>query len=249
MNPDEALNQALTELLKKNNSTKAVAGYAEQLGISAWQLILPEFQADILELMSNMGISQETLDQIANPVKESKETVQEASKQVEEAISDLPTTVNPIDTSPFTNQIDQMTQTVVQDAQTIVDALDAIGSYSVGGGFGAWGGSKPRIPSFKKKADGGFVTAGELFLAREAGPELVGTMGNRTAVANNDQIVSGIAGGVAAGQAEQNALLRQQNEYLRKILAKESTVRLEPSAMLGKVNRRSEEMYARNAGR
>ena len=88
-----------------------------------------------------------------------------------------------------------------------------------------------------------------MFIAREAGPELVGTMGNRTAVANNDQIVAGIAGGVAAGQAEQNALLRQQNEYLRKILAKEGTVRLEPSAMLGKVNRRSEEMYARNTGR
>lgn len=97
-------------------------------------------------------------------------------------------------------------------------------------------------------ASGGFVEAGQMFIAREAGPEMVGTMGGRTAVANNDQIVAGIAGGVAAGQAEQNALLRQQNEYLRRILAKESTVRLEPSAMLGKVNRRSEEMYARNTG-
>lgn len=42
------------------------------------------------------------------------------------------------------------------------------------------------------KADGGFVDAGQLFIAREAGPELVGTMGGRTAVANNDQIVKGI---------------------------------------------------------
>lgn len=32
--------------------------------------------------------------------------------------------------------------------------------------------------------------------AREAGPELVGTIGNRTAVANNDQIVAGISSGV-----------------------------------------------------
>lgn len=31
-----------------------------------------------------------------------------------------------------------------------------------------------------------------MFIAREAGPELVGTMGGRTAVANNDQITSGI---------------------------------------------------------
>jgi hypothetical protein len=41
-------------------------------------------------------------------------------------------------------------------------------------------------------AEGGFPTQGELFVAREAGPELVGTMNGRTAVANNDQIVKGI---------------------------------------------------------
>lgn len=41
-------------------------------------------------------------------------------------------------------------------------------------------------------ADGGFPTKGDLFIANEAGPELVGTMGGRTAVANNDQITSGI---------------------------------------------------------
>lgn len=48
--------------------------------------------------------------------------------------------------------------------------------------------------TFKK--DGGFVPAGQMFVAREAGPELVGSIGNRTAVANNDQIISGISSGV-----------------------------------------------------
>ena len=42
-------------------------------------------------------------------------------------------------------------------------------------------------------AEGGFPDTGELFIAREAGPELVGNIGNRAAVANNDQIVEGIA--------------------------------------------------------
>lgn len=41
-------------------------------------------------------------------------------------------------------------------------------------------------------ASGGFPTQGELFVAREAGPELVGQMNGRTAVANNDQITDGI---------------------------------------------------------
>lgn len=45
-------------------------------------------------------------------------------------------------------------------------------------------------------ANGGFPESGQLFMAREAGPELVGTMGGRNAVANNDQIVEGIRQGV-----------------------------------------------------
>lgn len=71
-------------------------------------------------------------------------------------------------------------------------------------------------------ASGGFPEAGQLFLAREsgAGPEMVGTMGGRTAVANNDQIVEGIASGVAAANAQQNALLAEQNTLLRAILSK-----------------------------
>lgn len=45
-------------------------------------------------------------------------------------------------------------------------------------------------------ASGGWPDEGQLFLAREAGPEMVGTIGGRTAVANNDDIVEGIRQGV-----------------------------------------------------
>ena len=48
--------------------------------------------------------------------------------------------------------------------------------------------------TFKK--DGGFVPTGQMFVAREAGPELVGSIGGRTAVANNDQIVDAVSIGV-----------------------------------------------------
>jgi hypothetical protein len=43
---------------------------------------------------------------------------------------------------------------------------------------------------------GGFPDIGQLFVARESGAEMVGAIGNRTAVANNDQIVDGIRSGV-----------------------------------------------------
>lgn len=46
-------------------------------------------------------------------------------------------------------------------------------------------------------AQGGSVPSGDLFVAREAGPELVGRIGNSTTVMNNDQIVSAVASGVA----------------------------------------------------
>jgi hypothetical protein len=49
------------------------------------------------------------------------------------------------------------------------------------------------IPEY---ASGGTPASGELFIAREAGPELVGRIGGSTAVANNDMIVAGIAEGV-----------------------------------------------------
>lgn len=96
-------------------------------------------------------------------------------------------------------------------------------------------------------ADGGFPTMGELFIARESGAELVGKIGNRTAVANNDQIVDGVSRGVADANSEQNALLREQNQLLRQILAK-SGQGLTPSSRLGKVAKQSLEMYARTTG-
>ena len=50
--------------------------------------------------------------------------------------------------------------------------------------------------SIPRLAAGGLVDAGQLFVAREAGPELVGRFGNMTAVMNNGQIVEAVAGGV-----------------------------------------------------
>lgn len=52
--------------------------------------------------------------------------------------------------------------------------------------------------SIPRLEDGGFVDEGQLFIAREAGAEMVGGIGQRTAVANNDQIVEGISAGVSS---------------------------------------------------
>lgn len=93
-------------------------------------------------------------------------------------------------------------------------------------------GDRERIDDRKRRrirgfATGGFPARGELFLAREAGAEMVGSIGGRTAVANNQQIVSGVAHGVAEANREQNALLREQNDLLRAMLSKENKIVLD----------------------
>ena len=66
------------------------------------------------------------------------------------------------------------------------------------GGVFSGGSWKP----IKKYAVGGLPSMGQMFVAREAGPELVGTLGGHTAVMNNDQIVSSVSYGVAQAVKE-----------------------------------------------
>ena len=68
-------------------------------------------------------------------------------------------------------------------------------SFSISGDFSL---NPPSVPKINVRwyASGGFPEVGQLFIAREAGAEMVGSIGGRTAVANNDQIVEGIYQGV-----------------------------------------------------
>lgn len=101
--------------------------------------------------------------------------------------------------------------------------------------------SRIEVPQY---ADGGFPDAGQMFIAREAGAEMVGSIGRRTAVVNNDQIVDGIASGVAEANNEQNYLLREQNTILRALLEKDSGVYLDGRSLTNSVER-----YQRERGR
>lgn len=81
-------------------------------------------------------------------------------------------------------------------------------------------GFKITYPSgFYTYAKGGFPDMGELFVAREAGPEMVGKIGSKTTVANNQQIVEGISEGVyaavlAAMKASEGSGSQSVNVYL-----------------------------------
>lgn len=123
--------------------------------------------------------------------------------------------------------------------------------YIMGVLVGAGGGSASlpgmNIPAY---ANGGFVPRGDLFIANESSPEFVGNIGNRTAVANNNQIVQGIASGVQHANAEQNMLLREVRDYLRALLNAQgdNTVVFAPSVEAGRVVARSLKMYEQTKG-
>jgi hypothetical protein len=64
-------------------------------------------------------------------------------------------------------------------------------------------------------AEGGIVGEGQMFIAREAGPELVGNIGRKTAVANNDQIISGIESGVYRAMMAANSMKQGGSQTIR----------------------------------
>ena len=74
--------------------------------------------------------------------------------------------------------------------------LSSLRNFSIAGYSPFAGLREISVPQIPMLANGGFVDQGQLFIAREAGAEMVGSIGRRTAVVNNDQIVEGITYGV-----------------------------------------------------
>lgn len=86
----------------------------------------------------------------------------------------------------------QFAKAMNERVQSALAAANTIAS-SVGNLLGRQAEKITELPGY---ATGGFPTTGQLFIAQEAGPEMVGTIGGRTAVANNDQIVQAVSSGV-----------------------------------------------------
>jgi hypothetical protein len=144
-----------------------------------------------------------------------------AFDNLNKAVSDLPTT--------------KTVDLVVNIASKLTDITSNItGSIAtVGAGVAA------TLKNLFHFAEGGTALAGQLFIARESGPELIANVGNRTQIANNEQIIQGIADGVEAANMPQLALLREQNELLKRLLAKESNVTVSTDSLVSGLNRKN----------
>lgn len=90
----------------------------------------------------------------------------------------------------------------------------------------------------KLYAEGGFPTAGDLFIANESGPEWVGSMNGRTAVANKDQISTGIE------EASYRGMSRALKEYgFSGVVVKNFMDSKEIASKITQINKQNANMY------
>lgn len=137
-----------------------------------------------------------------------------------------------LDDNPITNFVKKMANSVLALINQVINSINELFHIQFKGLkikgieiIPAFDTHLVNLPNISYFADGGFPDAGQLFVAREAGAEMVGTMGNRAAVANNDQIVEGISAGVSdANEEVVNALFAIGSMIVKSIEDKDTSV-------------------------
>ncbi|MEG0396878.1 MAG: hypothetical protein RR612_09135, partial [Oscillospiraceae bacterium] len=143
------------------------------------------------------------------------------------------------------DMINGLIQGVTSGLNGVIDAMNTI-SVDIPKWVPIFGGSHFGIdishlptPQIDRFAMGGFPERGQMFIANEAGPELVGNIGNRTAVANNDQITSGIE------QAVYRAMMSVMSQQQERPILVNANVAVD---LDGQVVGRSVDAYNQNKG-
>ena len=177
--------------------------------------------------------TQKTLDDVNTQYDYYKQCMDDASKIADQILDpSLRTTVQELDNEK--NKLDEL----IDRWQT----YNALKGMSGGQQFDLTGGGKFPINGY---ASGGFPDTGQLFLAREAGAEMVGSVGTHTAVANNDQIVAGIESGVYTAVAQAlSPYLSQIERNTRETANKDLTVNI-GDRDIARANNRGQKMIGR----
>lgn len=168
-------------------------------------------------------------------------------------------------TTPIKNAFKDAINWIIFRINDVIGALNAVGSFTIpgwgfdipfGGPHVGWDPSPVTlwnigtINPIEEFAKGGFdIPRGDLFIANEAGAELVGNMNGKTTVANQGQIVEGIQRGVRDANSDQNRLLAEQNTLLRALLEKTGNLSVSPSLSWSKFNNANSDIYSKTTGR
>lgn len=180
-----------------SDSLKEYMEYSEELS-NKYGDSIGEYSSEILAFMEKYGAeaSLKVLNCYGDTGKKSLDELKKLGVEVDvELIKDL----KKIGVK-FDDELKNITNKIAQKAPAIKDQINKLFSFTQSsnpllqiGGIGAIYG----LGAIHGYASGGFPTTGQLFVARENGiPEMVGKIGNQTAVANNGQIEQGIANAV-----------------------------------------------------
>lgn len=220
----EAIGNAISTVF--NSAIDLLSAFNEQMDMTGWQKLGYDIGAAIATALNNIDWEKagETLSDLAAGITGAiKTAIETADKngELSKAIDDL---INNIDWDTITTNLMEI---IAYAEEGLGKALVAIGK-SIGSVLGSaiLDGISSIIPDWLKDmlrpflnaahttygnifsgnfAEGGFPSEGEAFIAREAGPELVGTIGGKTAVANNNDIVAAVSEGVYEATTAANA--------------------------------------------
>ena len=136
-------------------------------------------------------------EEFKNQMEESRNQLQKTGIQANKFKGDFDSAINPAGQN-WNSFSDTIVGGALRQMGFLGQVLDLV--LQLTGAYNNLGGTTVNANGFShssgKFSTGGFPNEGELFVAREAGPELVGTINGNTAVANNDQIVAAVSEGV-----------------------------------------------------
>lgn len=201
---------------------------------AAWkdaQQLVSDASLDITPAVEDMA------RKVTDAMLEGKDGVKTSLEETRTAVTDNTSQINN-DMANNANTTATWAETFSQNLEAIKDQMEALGQSSVtaenngnglsffsrvlrvGARIARMGLSTSPISGFF--ADGGYPTSGQLFIANEGtAPEMVGTIGNRTAVATNDDIVAAVSEGVFNAVTASLGNSRRGNEVVLNVNGRE----------------------------
>lgn len=167
------------------------------------KLITDDVNKAMNDNVDTKGVGDEAIKQAKNQMWDLRRTLEKTAKDVANDMGDSFSDNLTVNNKTFKSSLNSVFSTTIRKLKSNNSVLfDAIGLV---------------IPAFNWFAEGGFPETGEMFIAREAGPELVGSIGNRAAVANNDQIIEGIKQGTYEAVS---TAMRENNNSRQPVIVK-----------------------------
>ncbi len=190
------------------SSDKSLKNYTANLyknkdGIPSKDKSLKNYIANLSDNKDKIPLGYKLLNNYTAKLVENKDKIKSSDKKLDNYTGKLTKAqdnIRPADKKigGFTAKITSFVNDIKNKFLNFAARLTGKSTKKADGGVFSGGSWKP----IKKYAVGGLPNMGQMFVAREAGPELVGTLGGHTAVMNNDQIVSSVSVGVAQAVKE-----------------------------------------------